>query len=105
MPAFLPDVHAVREDLADYLGEIAAFDAGLGILIDELKKRGEYENTLIVVSGIMDRLAFPDGKCNLYDFGTKVCLAIAGPGVKGGRVVDDFTCLPDLAPHSWKPVM
>jgi uncharacterized sulfatase len=30
MPAFLPDVHAVREDLADYLGEIAAFDAGLG---------------------------------------------------------------------------
>ena len=40
---------------------------------------------------------FPHGKY-LYDFGTKVCLAIAGPGVKGGRVVDDFTCLPDLAP-------
>ena len=51
MPAFLPDVHAVRQDLADYLGEIAAFDAGLGILIEELKRRGEYENTLIVVSG------------------------------------------------------
>ena len=28
MPAFLPDVHEVRQDLADYLGEIAAFDAG-----------------------------------------------------------------------------
>ena len=94
----LPDVHAVREDLADYLGEIAAFDAGLGILIDELKKRGDYENTLIVVSGDHGPPGFPHGKCNLYDFGTKVCLAIAGPGVKGGRVVDDFTCLPDLAP-------
>ena len=98
MPAFLPDVHAVRQDLADYLGEIAAFDAALGILVDELKKRGEYENTLIVVSGDHGPPGFPHGKCNLYDFGTKVCLAISGPGVKGGRVVDDFTCLPDLAP-------
>ena len=98
MPAFLPDVHAVRQDLADYLGEIAPFHAGLGILIDELKKRGEYENTLIVVSGDHGPPGFPHGKCNLYDFGTKVCLAISGPGVKGGRVLDDFTCLPDLAP-------
>ena len=98
MPAFLPDVHAVREDLADYLGEIAAFDAGLGILLDELKKRVEYESTLIVVSGDHGPPGFPHGKCNLYDFGTRVCLAIAGPGVRGGRVVDDFVCLPDLAP-------
>jgi arylsulfatase A-like enzyme len=37
-------------------------------------------------------------KCNLYHFGTRVALAVAGPGVQGGRVVDDFTCLPDLAP-------
>ena len=98
MPAFLPDVHAVREDLADYLGEIAAFDAGLGIMIEELKKAGEYENTIIVVSGDHGPPGFPHGKCNLYDFGTRVCLTIAGPGVRGGRVVDDFVCLPDLAP-------
>ena len=98
MPAFLPDVHAVREDLADYFGEIAAFDAGLGILIEELQKVGEYEKTIIVVSGDHGPPGFPHGKCNLYDFGTRVCLAIAGPGVRGGRVVDDFVCLPDLAP-------
>ena len=30
MPAFLPDVDTVREDFADYLGEVVAFDAGLG---------------------------------------------------------------------------
>ena len=98
MPAFLPDVHEVRQDLADYLGEIAAFDAGLGILIKELKKLGEYENTIIVVSGDHGAPGFPHGKCNLYDFGTRVCLAIAGPGVKGDRVVHDFVGLPDLAP-------
>ena len=98
MPAFLPDVHEVRGDLADYLGEIAAFDAGLGILIEELKKAGEYDNTIIVVSGDHGPPGFPHGKCNLYDFGTRVCLAIAGPSVTGGRVVHDFVGLPDLAP-------
>ena len=98
MPSFLPDVHEVREDLADYLGEIAAFDAGLGILIEDLKKAGEYENTIIVISGDHGPPGFPHGKCNLYDFGTRVCLAISGPGVRGGRVVNDFVCLPDLAP-------
>ena len=98
MPAFLPDVPDVRQDLADYLGEIAAFDAGLGILIKELKKAGEYENTIVVVSGDHGPPGFPQGKCNLYDFGTRVCLAISGPGVSAGRVVDDFVCLPDLAP-------
>jgi arylsulfatase A-like enzyme len=98
LPPFLPDVPEVREDLADYFGEIAAFDAGLGVLLDELKKAGEFDNTLIVVSGDHGPPGFPHGKCNLYDFGTAVCLAIAGPGVRGGRVVEDFVSLPDLAP-------
>ncbi len=98
MPPFLPDVPEVREDLADYFGEIAAFDASLGVLIDELKQQKQYDNTLIVVSGDHGAPGFPHGKCNLYDFGTAVSLAIAGPGVEGGRVVDDFTILPDLAP-------
>jgi N-sulfoglucosamine sulfohydrolase len=33
MPEFLPDVHEIREDFADYLGECQAVDAGLGVLI------------------------------------------------------------------------
>lgn len=98
MPPFLPDVPEVREDLADYFGEIQALDTMLGLLIEDLTKRGELENTLIVISGDHGAPGFPHGKCNLYDFGTGVSLAIAGPGVKGGRVVDDFVNLPDLAP-------
>ena len=43
LPPYLPDVAAVRQDLADYIGEIAAFDAALGVLIETLKARGEYE--------------------------------------------------------------
>ncbi|MBT4866751.1 MAG: sulfatase [Planctomycetaceae bacterium] len=98
MPPFLPDVPVVREDMADYFGEVAAFDEALGVLLTELKEAGELDNTLIVVSGDHGAPGFPHGKCNLYDFGTGVPLAIAGPGVVGGRVVDDFVNLPDLAP-------
>lgn len=98
MPPFWPDVHEVREDLADYLGEAQAVDAAIGLLVDEVRKIGELDNTLIVISGDHGIPGFPHGKCNLYDFGTGVCLAIAGPGVKGGRVVDDFVNLTDLAP-------
>jgi arylsulfatase A-like enzyme len=98
MPPFLPDVPVVREDMADYFGEVAAFDAALGVLLTELKEAGELDNTLIVVSGDHGAPGFPHVKCNLYDFGTGVPLAIAGPGVVGGRVVDDFVNLPDLAP-------
>ncbi len=51
MPAFLPDVPEVREDLADYFGEVQALDAMLGHLRNRLEELGELENTIIVVSG------------------------------------------------------
>ena len=98
MPAYLPDVPEVREDLADYFGEIAAWDAGIGVLLKQLEESGELDNTLIAISGDHGAPGFPHGKCNLYGFGTGVSLAISGPGVVGGRVVDDFVNLTDLAP-------
>lgn len=98
MPPFLPDVSEVRKDLNDYLGEVQAFDASIGVIVEVLKDRGEFENTIIAISGDHGAPGFPHGKCNLYDFGTQVPLLILGPGIKGGRVVDDFVTLPDLAP-------
>jgi arylsulfatase A-like enzyme len=98
LPAFLPDVPEVREDFADYLGEIQAYDAYVGVLVDRLKKAGELDRTLIVISGDHGAPGFPGGKCNLYDFGVGVALVAAWPGGKGGRVVDDFVNLMDLAP-------
>lgn len=99
LPKFLPDVPIVREDIADYLGEVQAFDAALGVLLDELERAGELDNTLIVVSGDHGIPGIPRGKCNLYDLGTQVALAVRwGRKAPAGRVVDDFVCLPDLAP-------
>ena len=98
MPAFLPDVPEVREDVADYLGECQAVDAYIGVLRARLEAAGELERTLIIVSGDHGMPGVPSGKCNLYDHGTAVSLVARVPGAKGGRVVDDFVCLPDLAP-------
>ena len=99
MPGFLPDVDTVRTDFADYLGEIMAFDAGLGIILELLEAAGELDNTLIVVSGDHGFPGMSNGKCNLYDFGIQVPLVCRWPGViSPGRIVDDFVSIPDLAP-------
>jgi arylsulfatase A-like enzyme len=98
LPPFLPDVPEVREDLADYLGQVQAFDAALGLLLQRLEEIGELDRTLVVVSGDHGAPGFPHGKCNLYDFGTSVSLAIRWGSAPGGRVVDDLISLTDLAP-------
>ena len=101
MPAFLPDVEMIREDLADYLGEAQAFDFGLGVLLAELEKIGELENTVIIISGDHGPPGFTNGKCSLYDFGCNVPLIISMPSFTKGvnkRVVNDVVCLPELAP-------
>ncbi len=98
LPKFLPDNEVIREDFADYLGEAMAFDAAVGVLLDELEQRGELENTMVVVSGDHGAPGFPRGKCNLYDFGTQVPLAIRYPShVAAGRVIQSPVSLVDLA--------
>ena len=41
MPKFLPDVPVVRQDFADYLGEVKAFDTALELLLRRLEQIGE----------------------------------------------------------------
>ena len=99
LPSFLPDVHEVREDVCDYLGECQAVDAGLGVILSRLEELGELDNTLVVVSGDHGIPGMPRGKCNLYDIGCQVALAARWPGqIPPGRVVDDFVNIKDLAP-------
>ncbi len=98
LPKFLPDNDIVREDFADYLGEAMAFDAAVGVLIEELTRMGELDSTMLVVSGDHGAPGFPRGKCNLYDFGSQVPLAIRYPDhVASGRVIESPVSLIDLA--------
>lgn len=98
LPAFLPDVPEIREDFADYLGEIQALDGAVGVLLEELLEAGELGRTILVLSGDNGAPGFPGGKCNLYDFGVAVPLIVLWPGRPGGRTVTDFVDLMDVAP-------
>ncbi len=98
LPQFMPDVPEVRADYTDYMGEIQAWDAGVGVIIERLRAIGELDNTILVISGDHGMPGVPGGKCNLYDHGVAVALLVRGPGIQGGRVVDDFVNLMDLAP-------
>jgi arylsulfatase A-like enzyme len=99
MPSFLPDIPEIREDFADYLGEVQAFDYALGLIIKKLEEIGELDNTIIVVSGDQGIPGFPRAKCNLYNLGTQVPLAVRFPlMIQSGRQIDDFVNLMDLAP-------
>jgi arylsulfatase A-like enzyme len=99
LPPHLPDNAAVREDFADYLGEIQAFDAAVGILLDELRQRGELDNTLFAVSGDNGIPGFPRGKTGVHDFGARVPLAIRWPeSVKPAARIATPVSLIDLAP-------
>ena len=99
MPPFLPDVPVIREDLADYLGEAMAFDECCRILIEELKATGEYDDTLIVISGDHGAPGFPRGKTNCYDFGARVLFAARWPGqIQAAQTLTKPISLIDLAP-------
>jgi N-sulfoglucosamine sulfohydrolase len=99
MPAFLPDVPEIRQDMTDYFGEVLALDEIFGRFLKELEDIGERENTIIVVSGDHGIPGFLRGKCNLYPLGTNVSLFVQWPGMApGSREIDDFINLIDLAP-------
>lgn len=99
MPGFLPDQPVIREDFADYLGEAMAFDASVGVLLEHLESIGELDNTFFVVSGDHGAPGFPRGKCNLYDFGSRVPLAMRWPGrVASPRRIRTPVSLLDLGP-------
>ncbi|MCP5548247.1 MAG: sulfatase [Akkermansiaceae bacterium] len=99
LPPFLPDNEVVREDFADYLGEAMAFDQACGVIIEELEKTGELDNTLVVISGDHGIPGFPRGKCNVHDFGSRVLLSMRWPEhIAPDRVIKPPVSLIDLAP-------
>jgi arylsulfatase A-like enzyme len=98
VPPYLPDHETVRRDICDYLLEVQRFDRETGELLAMIEKTGELDNTIVVMSGDNGR-PFPRSKATLYDAGTHVPLAISWPArVSGGRRIDDFVSLSDLAP-------
>lgn len=80
LPAHWPDLPGMREQLADYCAEVNRLDQTVGQVLEVLKQRGVYDNTLIVFTGD-NGAALPHGKGSLYDPGSNVPLIVRWPGV------------------------
>lgn len=99
VPGFWPDNDTVRNDLLDYALEIEHFDRHLVRMLDLLTRRGQLENTLVVVTAD-NGMPFPRAKGQVYEMSNHLPLAAMWKGgiQRPGRRVDDYVSFIDLAP-------
>lgn len=92
-----------REIRATYYGMVSRVDYQLGRLIDRLKERGLYDDTIIVVFTDHGDYAGDYGMIEKFLAGFEDCLVrapliISGPGVEAGQVHDSLCEMTDLYP-------
>ena len=97
IPKGLPDTELVRKDLAAHIGEINRVDFFIGGVIEELKRRGVYDNTIVMFMGD-NGAALLRGKGTLYDCGIHVPLLFRYPKlIKPGTVCNELVMGSDIA--------
>lgn len=98
VPAFLPDVLEVREDITEYYAEIEHVDMHVGRLLEALTERGLQDDTLVIFTSD-NGMPFPRAKATLYDYGTRMPLVMWwGDNIEGGQRVDELVSHTDIAP-------
>lgn len=96
LPSHLPDLPAVRRDLADYYESLSRLDAGVGMILDDLAATGRAGDTLVIFLSDNGR-PFPGAKTNLYDPGLHLPLIVHAPG-RLAAVNDAMVSWTDIAP-------
>ncbi len=98
VPGFLPDLSCVRNDIMDYYYEVERFDRESGNIINTLKRQGLLDNTLIIMTSD-NGMPFPRAKANLYDYGTRMPLAMYWKEtIENGQRVGEFVNFVDFGP-------
>jgi len=91
----------IRRHIADYYGMITHMDAQIARVIDTLKAKGIYDNTLIVYTadhGISIGQHGLMGKQNMFQHSIHIPLIIKGPGLPSGQQVRALTSNIDIFP-------
>jgi N-sulfoglucosamine sulfohydrolase len=98
VPSYWPDTETVRHDMLDYAFEVEHVDNHLARMLAELERRGELDNTLVILTSDHG-MPFPRVKGYAYYDSNHVPLAIRWPaGIrKAGREINDFVNFTDLA--------
>lgn len=85
IPPHLPDLPAVREDLAQYCEAVSRLDSGVGLMLAELAAAGHADDTLVIYLSDHGR-AFPAAKDNLYRAGIHLPLIVRSPQRRSGNL-------------------
>ena len=99
VPPYYVDDQPTRRDIADYYDEISRMDRHIGIMMAELEKQGQLENTIIIF--LSDNgMPFPRAKGTLYDAGIRTPLLFSWKGkIETGSVHNNgLISTVDLAP-------
>ncbi len=92
----LPDIPAVRQDLAEYYESLSRLDSGVGMLLDLLAETGRADDTLVIFLSDNGR-PFPGAKTNFYGPGIHLPLIVRAPG-SDAAVNDAMVSWVDIAP-------
>ena len=100
MPAHLPDLPEVRDDLAQYYESVSRLDSGIGLLLDVLRDTRHEGDTLVIYLSDNGR-AFPGAKTTLYDEGIHLPLIVSSPaqskrGVRNNAMVSWVDITPTI---------
>ncbi len=88
VPPYFPDNKIVRQNIAKMYDNIARLDSVVGVLLTELEKAGELDNTIIFFWGDHGD-GLPRAKRWLYDSGLNIPLIIKYPDKANSGTVND----------------
>ena len=101
---YYPNHRIVREEWARYLNSVSGMDKTIGKVLNQLKKDGLAENTIVIFFGDNGRIE-PSGIHWCYDTGLHVPMIIRWPksftapsNYKSGSVKEEVISLIDLTP-------
>lgn len=87
LPGFLPDLPAIRKEIAEYLTSVHRCDQVVGAVLRALRETGQEENTLVMF--LSDNgIAVPFAKSNCYLHSTKTPWIVRWPGKVREGIVD-----------------
>lgn len=98
LPLGAPPEVGNRLATARLLNAVLRVDAGMGLLLDELKAAGFADNTIVIFVGD-NGTAMPRGKTWSYETGVHVPMLVRWPGVaRPGQTRDELVSLVDVVP-------
>ncbi len=95
---YILDTPETRKELCKYFAEVSALDREVGEVLDQLKKSGKQDNTLVLFFSEQGSI-IPAGKWTCYDPGIQAGVLARWPGrIKPGSVCDEIVQYTDVVP-------